>query len=32
VLHIWHKPADLSCAEANRKIVLDRIEAAGLRN
>jgi glycosyltransferase involved in cell wall biosynthesis len=32
VLHIWHEPADLSRAEANRKIVLDRIEAAGLRN
>lgn len=32
VLHIWHKPADLSCAEANTKVVLDRIEAARLRN
>jgi glycosyltransferase involved in cell wall biosynthesis len=30
VLHIWHKPADRSCAEANKKIVLDRIEAARL--
>lgn len=32
VLHIWHKPADPSRAEANKKIVLDRIEAARLRN
>jgi glycosyltransferase involved in cell wall biosynthesis len=32
VLHLWHKPADPSRAAANKKIVLDRIEAARLRN
>lgn len=32
VLHLWHLPADLSRSAANKKIVLDRIEAARLRN
>ncbi|PBB31327.1 glycosyltransferase [Mesorhizobium sp. M1A.F.Ca.IN.020.06.1.1] len=32
VLHIWHKPADPSRAATNQKVVLDRIEAARLRN